>query len=179
MSMKSRGSHPIVVTTTELQEKILKQIAKSTRVSHAYVMRAKIILGAYAGKRNAVIARELNCDRGTVTIWRRRWAEKQSVVAEAEGDVIESGYRKLIETALSDEARSGRPNTFTAEQYCQIIAVAVQEPEEYDCPVSHWTPRELAQVVIKEGIVSSISPRHIGRFLKGVRSETASVAILA
>ncbi len=177
--MKSRGPHPIVVTITELQEKILTQIARSTQVSHAYVMRAKIILGACAGKRNAVIARELICDRGTVKIWRGRWSEKQSILAAAEGDVAGSGYRKLVEAALSDEARSGRPNTFTAEQLCQIVAVAVQSPTEYGCPVTHWTPRELAHTVIKEGIVSSISPRHIGRFLKGVRPETASVAILA
>jgi len=179
MRTKSRGPHPVAVTTTELQQKALEQIAKSTRAAHAHVMRARIILRAHAGQRNVVIADELNCDRGTVKIWRGRWSEKQSTLAEAEGDVTEGGYRKLVEAALSDEARSGRPNTFTAEQLCQIIAVAVQPPEEYGCPVTHWTPQELAQVVIKEGIVNSISPRHVGRFLKGMRPETASVAILA
>jgi putative transposase len=100
-------------------------------------------------------------------------------LSEREQDVKESGYRQIIEAALSDEARSGRPADFTAEQLCQIIAVAVQEPQAYGCPVSHWTPKELAQVVIREGIVSTISPRHIGRFLKGVRPETASVTVLA
>jgi transposase-like protein len=33
-------------------------------------------------------------------------------------------------------------------------------------PVTHWTPRELADEAVKRKIVSSISPRHVGRFLK-------------
>ena len=78
-----------------------------------------------------------------------------------------------------DEERSGRPNTFTSEQLCQIIAVACQSPEELGRPVTHWTPQELALEVVKQSIVESISVRHIGRFLKGMSIETASVTILA
>ena len=32
-------------------------------------------------------------------------------------------------------------------------------------PISHWTPRELATEVVKLGIVTSISPRHVGRLM--------------
>ena len=46
-------------------------------------------------------------------------------------------------------------------------------------PVTHWTPQELALEVVKQSIVESISVRHIGRFLKGMSIETASVTILA
>jgi putative transposase len=31
--------------------------------------------------------------------------------------------------------------------------------------ISHWTERELANEMIEQGIVESISPRHVGRLL--------------
>ncbi len=33
--------------------------------------------------------------------------------------------------------------------------------------MTHWTPRERVDEVVKRGIVDSISPRHIERLLKG------------
>ena len=179
MQKKSRGPYPIAIATTEMQRKVLEQIVRSRRSSQAHALRAKVILAAREGKRNQRIADEQKCSRGLVRRWRERWATKQAKLAEAEADVTEAGYQKLVEAALSDEARSGCPNTFTAEQLCQIIAVAVQPPEAYGCPVTHWTPRELARVLVEQEIVNSISTRHVGRFLKGMRPETASVAILA
>jgi hypothetical protein len=32
-------------------------------------------------------------------------------------------------------------------------------------PISHWTPRELADEAIQRQILTRISPRHVGRFL--------------
>ena len=178
MGSKSSGRRAKQVETTELQQTILERLSKSQKVSHAHVTRARIILEAKKGKRNTAIAKEMSCTRETVQRWRARWVEAHNVLAEREKDVTEGGYQKMIEATLSDKERPGCPATFTAEQLCQIVAVAVQAPEEYGCPVTHWTPNELRQVVIKEGIVDTISTRHIGRFLKGVRLETASVAVL-
>ena len=75
--------------------------------------------------------------------------------------------------------RPGTPATFSAEQICRIIAVACEEPEESGRPISEWTPRELADEVVKREIVESISPRQVGRFLKGERLEATSLALLA
>jgi putative transposase len=73
---------------------------------------------------------------------------------------------KVVEV-LEDRERSGAPSTFTAEQLCQIMAVACEKrPEECGRPVSHWTARELADEAKARGIVAGISPRHVGRFLK-------------
>ncbi|UXE59674.1 MAG: hypothetical protein KA717_28565 [Woronichinia naegeliana WA131] len=33
----------------------------------------------------------------------------------------------------------------------------------YERPISHWTGRELAEELVKQGIVESISPRQVGR----------------
>ena len=179
MQKKSRGPHPIAIATTEMQRKVLGQIVNSRGSSQAHALRAKVILETGKGKRNQRIADEQKCSRGLVRRWRERWAIAQLKLTQAEADVTEAGYRKLVEAALSDEERSGCPNTFTAEQLCQIIAVAVQPPEAYGCPVTHWTARELARVLVEQKIVSSISTRHVGRFLKGMRPETTSVTILA
>jgi hypothetical protein len=61
-----------------------------------------------------------------------------------------------------------------SEQIVQIVAVACEQPESSRRPISHWTPRELAQEVVKRGIVQEISPRSVGRFLKGGNAATTS-----
>lgn len=164
---------------TKRQQQILTDFARSTQMPHAEVIRAKIILYYDAGESNGYIVKKIGCHRNTVTKWCRRWHEKQTMLMEAEKEAAPQAYRMIIKTALSDEERSGRPNTFTAEQLCQIMAVACQAPEELGCPVSHWTPQELALEVVRQNIVPSISVRHIGRFLKRMPVETTSVTILA
>ena len=77
-----------------------------------------------------------------------------------------AALREAIEEVLSDLPRAGCGGTFTAEQIAQIMAVACEPPENSGRPVTHWTPRELADEVIERGIVPSISVRHVGRFLK-------------
>ena len=164
--IKSKGRYPTEIEATELQKQILEQITQGRQLAHALVLRAKMIVQGLAGKANQSIATELGCGREAVRRWRDRWADEQAGLEKLEGTVSEKEYRALIEGVLSDRERSGRPPHFTAEQLCQIVAVAVQSPEEYGIPVTHWTPKELANVVIEKGIVESISVRHIGRFLK-------------
>jgi putative transposase len=77
-------------------------------------------------------------------------------------------------TTLGDEPRSRAPATFTVEQIVAIVAVACEVPEGSGRPISHWTPRELADEVIRRGIVSSISPRSVRRFLKRSQFTTPS-----
>ena len=85
----------------------------------------------------------------------------------------------MIEEVLSDAPRPGAPVKFTAEQVTQIVAVACEDPENSDRAVTHWTPTELANEVIKREIVVSISPRQVGRFLKSGRTQTPFEPILA
>jgi len=57
-------------------------------------------------------------------------------------------FRELAAEILSDARRPGAPLKFSAEQVCQIIAVACEEPaEESARPISHWSRRELADEV--------------------------------
>ena len=116
------------------------------------------------GQSNRAISREVGLERHQVGLWRNRWLEHGDRLAAAESD--ESDFEELLRDALSDEPRSGCPPKFTAEQVTRIIAVACEEPEESDRPVSHWTSGELAAEVIKRDIVPEISSRQVGRFLK-------------
>ena len=55
--------------------------------------------------------------------------------------------------------------TLSLEQLLHLFALACEKPEDYGRPISHWTARELADAVIKQGIVERISPRHVGRLM--------------
>ncbi len=72
---------------------------------------------------------------------------------------------RTVAAALADAPRAGAPATFTAEQIIQIINLACRPPEQLGRPVTAWTPRELADEAVKQGIVPAISPRSVERFL--------------
>ena len=67
---------------------------------------------------------------------------------------------------LQDGERLGAPATFSLEQILQLFAIACEKPETYGRLISHWTSRELASEMVKQRIVESISPRHVGRLLE-------------
>ena len=47
-----------------------------------------------------------------------------------------------------------------------ILAVACEPPETSGRPITHWTAHELADEVVKRGIVVSISTSQVGRYLR-------------
>ena len=140
----------------------MEHIGRERTQPHGLVTRAQIVLAAAAGQNNQQIADQLQIRRGTVRQWRRRWRTAANALAL----IPEGDLREQIVATLADAPRSGAPATFTAEQLCQVVAVACEKPEASGRPVTHWTPTELAAEVIQRGIVSQISPRSVGRFLK-------------
>lgn len=176
---KPRGRKPVGINLTERQKEELEMLTRGTKTPHMQVIRANIILQSNGDGRNAHIAEDVGCNINTVRVWRKRWAEAETALTEAETEMKKKEYRQMVRDVLTDNPRSGSPGKFSAEQLCQIIAVACQRPEEVDCPVTHWTPRELANEVVKQGVVESISVRHIGRFLKRVGLETTPNPVLA
>jgi putative transposase len=97
----------------------------------------------------------------------------------AAADADAAALARRIATVLADAPRPGTPVTFTAEQIVLIINLACRPPEQVDRPVTAWTPRELADEAMKQGIVAAISPRSVERFLKRGRSPAASEPLLA
>ncbi len=70
-----------------------------------------------------------------------------------------------VEERLTDAPRPGRPARITAEQVCQIVAVACEAPSRSGRPISQWTSREIADELVGRGIVATISPRHAARLV--------------
>ena len=168
------------VDVTSREREILEHMIRQPNNPQWLVTRAKIILRASANQTNSKIARELENTRQTVSSWRKRWqasAEQREAVAhETDND---KSLRELLESILRDNVRSGAPVKFSAEQMAQIIAIACEEPETNGYPVSHWTPKEIVMEAIKRGVVTSISERQVGRFLKRGGLETSPNPLLA
>lgn len=161
------------VTLTEKQRNILIQIATSRTQREDHVERAKIILLSSNGRQNKYIGNELKMAQPTVIKWRTRWLKNENrllLIDEKEKGV--NYLRKILEI-LSDAPRSGAPNTFTAEQVCQIMSLACERPLDSGLPISHWSLSSLVDEVIKRGIVSRISRSQLAVFLKSGRHKTA------
>lgn len=173
-----RGPRPKTIQLTERQCKILERIVRRAQSAQCMVTRSKIILMADDDLNNQYIADDLGIHIQTPRRWRNRWAEAAEQLKDIEADLDDKALHSRIEEILSDAPRSGVPPTFTAEQICQIVALSCESPEASGRPITHWTHAELADEVIKRNIVESISPRSVGRFLKGRGPETASESIL-
>ena len=118
------------------------------------------MLAAAAGKGNAQIGRELQVTVDTARLWRQRWLDLQAIPASE----LSAAER------LQDLPRPGAPAKITADQLCQIEALACEKPAASERPISQWTSREIADEIIKRGIVTEISPRHAARLLKRRRA---------
>jgi putative transposase len=176
---KPRGPRPGLIQLTDRQRAMLEEIAAGRRRPHDEVPRAAIILQSADGARTRHLAEVFGGSDPTIRLWRTRWvqATPQLVAAEAEAD--EETLDTLLQQVLRHTPRRGRPATFTPEQLGQIVAVACEAPADSGRPVTHWTPRALAEEVIRRGLVPSISPRSIGRFFKSSGLEPTSVTLLA
>jgi putative transposase len=175
---------PQVITLSARQQRVVEGIVRRETSTQQQVRRAKIILAAAAGANNEQIARTLGVTDDTVRLWRGRWAAAAEALlaAEAEGGAGDDrAVAAIVRGVLADEPRPGAPATFTPEQLCQIMAVACEPPGVSGRPLSHWTPRELADEASTRGIVHRISARTVGRFLVsgGGRAQAARDAVLA
>lgn len=148
--------NPIPVKLTDAQRQGLKKLVTRHTVGQQIALRGRIVLAADEGKNNTQIAKEQGTTLSTVRLWRQRWVDLQPISLD---DLS-------LEERLQDLPRPGAPARITADQVCQITALACEEPEESGRPISHWTGREIADEIIKRGIVDHISPRHAARLLK-------------
>lgn len=168
------------ITLSLRQKTILEQIARQTTNPYRLVRRVQLVLGAGQGESNSTLSRQLVLSRNQVQVWRERWLLASESLGQAEReDISDSQLRQRIEAVLQDESRSGAGAKFTVEQIVQIVALACELPDSSGRPISHWSPRELADEATKRGIVERISPRSVGRFLKGSRSPTSPGSVLA
>jgi putative transposase len=162
------------------QRALLQQLVRRQTADQRLVRRASLLLALASNHCLGAVARQLGLTRLTVRYWRDRFLQTCPALRQAEADqATPSQLLALLEEVLDDAPRPGTPATFTPEQVVQIVAVACEPPAQSGRPISHWTPRELADEVRKRHIVKTISARTVGRFLKGGRSPAASQPLLA
>ncbi len=160
--MPKRASQ-VVLTAQEHQA--LEQVIRRHRSEQQVVLRTRIVLAAAQGMTNTQIARTLTMHVDTVRLWRDRWVGLHRI----------DGETLSVVERLQDDPRPGAVPKFTAEQRCQMAALACEAPAKAGRPISHWTVREIADELKARGIVEEISPRHAARLLKkGDSSRTGS-----
>ena len=169
----------LAVHLSEQQMRLLQQIAHRRTQPHRLVQRAQVLLLAFEGLNNTHISQQVHLHRHQVRHWRQRWQQATGrLQALEQADPNDKALKSLILEVLSDEVRSGAPAKFEVEQIAQIVAVACELPATSNRPITHWTPRELADEAVKRHIVDAISPRSVGRFLKRGQTATASPSVL-
>lgn len=141
------------VSLSEAERLALEKLLRRSSLPQAIALRAKIILQAADGASHSEISRQLGISRDMSRLWRKRW---QSL----------SDSQLSVQDRLQDLPRPGSPPKFSLEQLTHLYALACNPPEKYGRPISHWSARELADELMRQHIVESISERHVGRLLQ-------------
>ena len=163
------GPKPPEIVLTDEEGNELERLVRAYTIGQQLALRARIVLLAAAGLSTAEVARRLHIHIDTARDWRAHW------LATAGSSLAE----RSVAERLADAPKSGRPARITPEQICQIIALACEIPADSDRPISQWSARELADEIMRRGIVDRISPRHAGRLLKSRRPQAPPNPVLA
>lgn len=156
------------IKLSEQEKHELQKLVDKHQSGQQMVKRARIVLLAAEGKSHGKIMQAVGVSLNTVRLWRSRWLMFKAVPLT----------ELSVTQRLEDNARPGAPARLTADQRCQIEKLACQKPAETGRPITHWTNREIADEIIKQGIVATISPRHAGRLLKRSSYQAASNSVL-
>ena len=143
--MAMNSPYRLVLTGADRRE--LTRRARSERRPHREVQRAAIVLAAAEGTPNAVIARRLGICVDTVRKWRARFCARGL-------------------PGLADRPRPGRRRTFAKTAEAEVKALACELPAESDVPLARWSYTELAAEAVIRGVVETISPSTVGRWLR-------------
>ena len=150
-----RGPKPTPIHLTDEERQGLEKLIQRHTIGQQIALRGRILLAAAEGKNNTQIAREMSITLDTVRLWRKRWLQLQDISLD---DLS-------FEERLQDLPRPGAPAQITADQRSQIEALACEKPEKSGRPITHWTGREIADEIMRRGIVHQISARHAVRLL--------------
>jgi putative transposase len=163
------GPKPPQIELSERESLELEGLVRAQKTPQAVARRARVVLLAAMGYTNLDIARLVPMDEEAVGLWRRRWFGLRGVPLEV----------MSVADRLADAPRPGAMPRLSAEQVCQIVALACEQPSGCERPISHWSHRELADEIVRRGITDRISPRHAARLLKSGRPAATPGALLA
>jgi transposase len=117
----------------------LEALVRAGSTEQRLAKRAKIVLAAAEGLKNAVIASGCGLNEHTVRLWRNRWL--------AEG--LEG---------LKDSPGRGRKKVYVAEKEAEILAATLERPDE---PLTHWSARRLEEKLgVPKSTILRVWERH-------------------
>jgi putative transposase len=151
-----RGPRPPAVELSDAERQALEAQVRRHTTPQQVALRARIVLASADGLNQAQVAQQVGVSVETARLWRRRWLALQAATLD---DLP-------VRERLTDVPRPGKPSRLTAEQVCQITALACEAPATSGRPISQWTSREIADEFQRRGLVERISPRHAARLLK-------------
>jgi transposase len=110
---------------SEEERTVVTRLARSRTAPARSVERAQVVEAALDGTPVEDIAAQLHLARGSVSLWLHRFEERGIA-------------------GLQDHPRGGRPPTYSREQVGQIIATALERPQNWGLPYASWTLDRLA-----------------------------------
>lgn len=137
------------VRLTETERKKLIAIVSKGRNKAVVIQRAHILLKVDEGKTDAEISELLYVSEQTIRRVRVRFAE--------EG----------LQVALEDKPHTPTGSELAEEQEARLIALACSEPP---AGRARWTLELLVQEMLKDGIVTRVSPETVRLLLKKTNS---------
>jgi len=163
----ARGASKI--NLSELEEQVLRELAKGRVCQARLVERSKIVLMSAQGLTNEEQAELLCVHPERIARWRNRYSQaQQQLRALTLSNCSKAQLAAYLRTLLSDKPRAGVPSRFCALQRAAIVDVACTPPQTLGLPLSHWSRATLAAHLISHQVIESISPRHLGRILRSL-----------
>lgn len=117
--------HAIPIEPTDDERALLESYVHRRKTAQGLALRSQIVLLAADGLSNVAIAKRLNANRGTVTKWRKRFAEQGL-------------------DGLHDEPRPGAPRTITDAEVERVVITTLESKPK---GATHWSTREMAKHV--------------------------------
>ena len=146
----------------------LKHWIKSGNTPQKICFRCELILCYLKRSHTQLVALDMKCNWSTAHKWINRWKNEIPKIFEA-WDQDDFNPKNAIYAILQDSKRSGPKPKYTKDQIAQMVAIACLKPEKFNRPITHWTYRELADELVKQGIVKSIPESTLRSFLKSDR----------
>ena len=159
----ARRSGPITLSAEERIE--LDRLIRSHSTAQQLARRARMIMMAADGVGVGETAQHLGVWRKGVSFWRA------PLVGGRTAGRLRSGLP--MRRARAHRRRSRRSKSVPLWRW------PASGRTRKRVPISQWSAGDLAREAVRRGIVTSISPRSVGRFLKRIRPQAASGAALA
>jgi hypothetical protein len=144
-------------------EVYMNKLLASYTVKSAVHTRIKSVL-LYRKLRNySRVAIQLGTSHGFVQKWNKRACH---LLADWNINADKKIKMDKLLQVFSDLPRQSGSKTYTPEHQCQVMAMALKKPEEYNREITHWTYIELADELNKSTMFKGISKSTVGRVLR-------------